>query len=238
MKKYFPIFLVISIILGAVMFLATNNIIISIVICVISIIAALILFIPKLVLFYQVAERYHDCYHFINNFVISLSIKNSIQGALEATMLSMGRDFKEFYSKLEDMSDRDKVHYLESYFPFYTYKLFLQIISLWEEEGGDVLVMSNYLLSEIRYEEEYVSSISSLAKHKYIESSSLWMVCIGILVLLRFCLNDFYTKIINLPIFVISLSIFMIFVLFSIYLLIVKATKIDLKGYKQNEKIL
>lgn len=238
MKKYFVVFLIISLILGVVTFLSLNNIFIGVAVILISIACSVLLFIPKLKKFYEATDRYLDTYHFINNFIITLSIKNSISGALENTTLSMGESFLTFYSKLEDLTEDEKINYLESYFPFYSYKLFLQIIHLWENEGGDVLAMSNYLLSEIRYEQEYVSSIKILAKRKYVESFSLWLICISLVVLLRFTLNDFYQRIINQPVFIISIVCIMLFVLFSIFLLIEKATKINLKGYNPNEKII
>lgn len=238
MKKYFIIFLIISIILAIVTYLALDNIICCISIFLVSLAISIFIFIPRLEKFSKVIDRYHETYHFINNFIISLSIKNSVSAALENTVLSMGPSFDAMYTKLEDLTEDDKINYLESYFPFYSYKLFLQIIHLWENEGGDVLRMSEYLLSEIRYEEDYVSTISSLAKRKYIENGTLWFICISILILLRFTLNDFYLKIKNQIIFIICIMIIMLFILVSIYLLINKATSVELKGYKAYEKII
>ena len=238
MNKNYIIFIFISLGLGTVLYIATDNIIVSLIILLASLALSIFAYVPKLKKFSDVVERYHECYHFINNYIISLSIKSSISAALENTIMSMSNSFKEMYEKLEDMNESDKLDYLQSYFPFYSYKLFLQIITLWQDEGGDVLAMSSHLLSEIRYEEEYITTITSLARKKYVESASLWLICLAILVLLRFTLNDFYTRIKFQPIFIISVSIIAAFILLSIYLLIDKGTKISLKGYNPNEKII
>lgn len=238
MNRYIVIFLIISLGLGSVLFIATDNIILSVGVFAVSIIFSILVCVPKLKKFNKVIERYHECYHFINNYLISLSIKKSISGALENTTMSMGANFNTIYEKMEDMNEIDKIKNLESYFPFYSYTLFLQIIDLWQEEGGDILQMSNYLFSEIRYEEEYVTNITSLARRKYIECGTLWIICTSILILLRFSLNDFYDRIKSQSLFLICLAILAAFILVSIYLLIDKGTTIELKGYNKNEKII
>lgn len=238
MKKYFPIFFIISLFITAAFFIATNNVPISLGIFVIYIGFTTFVISPKLSRFNKITNRYHESFHFINSFIISLSIKQSVSAALENTALTMNTNFNELYERLEDMNDNQKISYLESYFPFSTYKLFLQIVDVWQEEGGDILKMSNYLLSEIRYEEEYVSRITTLARNKYVELASLWLIPLVIIVLLRFSLNDFYTKIKDLPVYLISLISVSLFILLSIYMLVNRGTKVELKGCEKNEKII
>lgn len=238
MKKSFIYFLIISLVVAIIMYISSNNIILSLGVLIVFICASILFINPKIVNFYQVIDRYHECFHFINTYIISLSIKQSVSAALETTSLTMGESFNFIFEKLEDLSEESKIKYLESYFPFYSYQLFVQIVGLWQEEGGDILKMSNYLLNEIRQEEEYVTQISSLAKRKYIESVSLWSVCLLILVLLKFSLSNFYIKIQSQKLFLLSLALLSGFILFSIYVLVLRGTKIQLKGYKQNEKLL
>jgi len=238
MKKSFLYFLIISLVVAIIMYISSNNIILSLGVLIVFICVSILFINPKIVNFYQVIDRYHECFHFINTYIISLSIKQSVSAALETTSLTMGESFNFIFEKLEDLSEESKIKYLESYFPFYSYQLFVQIVGLWQEEGGDILKMSNYLLNEIRQEEEYVTQISSLAKRKYIESVSLWSVCLLILVLLKFSLSNFYLKIQSQKLFLLSLALLSGFILFSIYVLVLRGTKIQLKGYKQNEKLL
>lgn len=232
------IFICISCLTGVVVFLSLGNLIISIGVMAVYLLCALLIFIPMIKKFNKTSDRYHQCFHFINNLIISLSIKKSIAGAFESTYLSMDTEFQDTVTRLENIIDYEKLKYLESYFPFHSYSLFLQIISLWTEEGGDILKMSNYLLSEIRKEDEYVSSISSIGKRKYGEMAILWGFTLTILILLRFSLSTFYEKIKSLPLYIWSVVGIMAFVLVSIYLLLNKSTKLEIKGHENHEKIV
>ena len=120
---------------------------------------------------------------------------------------------------------------------FRWYQLFLQILAVWQDEGGDIIAMSKYLTSEIRNNEEYLSKCETLTKRKYFEIGVLWMLCLAILIFLRFALKDFYTKIKGQLVFIISITLLAIFILFSIYLLVRKATSVAIKGDNKNEKV-
>ncbi|MCQ2802926.1 MAG: hypothetical protein MJ225_04605 [Bacilli bacterium] len=232
------IFIIVSLVVSAVMYIALDNLIIAAMILACYLVVSFMVFIPMIKNRKKQIERYHLCYHFINNFIISLSIKKSIGGAFESTSVSMGSEFQDTVIRIEEMSDAEKLKYLQTYFPFHSYLLFYQIITLWQEQGGDILKMSQYLLAQTRQEEEYITSVSSLGKRKYIETGTLWIFSLAILAMLRFTLTGFYDKIKTVPIFVISTTLLAGFVLFSIYILIKKATNINIKGHDKNEKII
>ena len=238
-NKLFVIFLAISIVMAGACYLATDNYYMLGGVFLAYIILSVLFYIPRLTGFENQCERFHECYHFISNFIISLSIKKSIKAALENVTLSMGKEFQEMMSRLDSMMEKERIKYLgDTYFPFHVYKLFIQIIDLYEEEGGDILEMSKYLLQEARNSEEYITICRNLAKHKYIEISWLWAATIVIIVLLRFTLKDFYSSIKNQPFFLISLGAIFVFIAFSIFILIKRGTETKLKGYQHNEKII
>ena len=237
MNNKYILFTLLGIIAGAITYLALDNIFIALGIIVIYLIIGILIFVPSLKRHDIKVRKFHECYHFINNFIIALSIKKSIKGSLESTVASMPTEFIDIYGGLENMSDDDRLHYLTSYFPFYVYRLFLQIISVWEEEGGDILQMSKYLITETRNNEEYISRSDTMSRHKYVEISILWGFCAAIVIVLRFALKDFYVYIKEQLIFVISVVGLMLFILFSIYLLIQKGTKLHIKGVSEDEKV-
>ena len=236
MNKKIFIFLVISLIVSVVSYIALENIYISVGILLFYLLISVFFISPLINKYNKQITKFHECYHFINNFIISLSIKKSITGALETTVPSMPSEFNDMFAGLENMSENEKLNYLSTYFEFYDYQLFLQIIFLWEEQGGDVVAMSKYLLSDIRDNEEYVTKSSSLATHKYVEVGILWSITLLVIVVLRFALKDFYDKIIGQLVYMISISAILIFILFSIYMLVKKGTSIEIRGYSQNEK--
>lgn len=230
------IFIIIGLLAGSITYIALENIFYALGILAVYILVGLFVLLPIIKNHSTKVRKYHECYHFINNFVIALSIKKSISGSLESTINSMPNEFIDIYSGLESMSDKEKLDYLSTYFPFHVYHLFLQIINLWEENGGDIIRMSKYLIAETRYNEEYITKTETMSNHKYVEIAILWAFCAVIVVVLRFSLKDFYDKIKTQLIYVVAVILLFLFILFSIYLLIRKATDLKLKGYSENEK--
>lgn len=237
MNSKFVLFLLLSLVCGVISYISLSNIFVSLGIIAVYLIVSIILINPLLKQYEIKSKRYHENYHFINNFIIALSIKKSIKGALESTLGSMPSEFNEMIEGIENMNDHEKINYLSTYFTFYSYRLFLQIIDFWEEEGGDILEMSKFLLDDIRHEEEYISKSSTLFTRKVGELISMWGICLLILVVLRFSLKEFYLNIQTQPLFLIAICALFAFLLFTIYLLIYKGTSLKIKGVRKNEKI-
>lgn len=231
------IFVFISLAVGVVAYIALENIFIPIAVFVLYLASMILIVIPKLKKYSLVKTRYHECYHFINNFIISLSIKKSISGALETTVGSMNSEFVDMFNGLDSMSENDKLEYLSSYFEFYDYSLFLQIIFIWQEEGGDIIAMSKYLVSNIRHNEEYLTKTEMISKRKYVEIGILWTISLSIIVVLRFALNDFYTKVKGQVLYMAAITIILAFALFTIVMLVQKGTSLKLKGSANHEKV-
>lgn len=236
MNNRITIFLIISLVIGVVSYIALENIIIAISIFVIYLIVSLLLVEPMLKKYSQTKSRYHECYHFINNFIISLSIKKSISGALETTVGSMNPEFVDLYNGLENMSENEKLDYLSSYFVFYDYSLFLQVINIWQEQGGDIIQMSKYLIGNVRHNEEYISKFDTITRRKYTEIGILWTISLAIVVILRFALTDFYMKVKGQIVYIIAISIVFAFALLTIYMLVSRGTSLNLKGNANHEK--
>lgn len=231
------IFVFISLAVGIVAYIALENIFIPITVFALYLLSMFFVVIPRLNKYNLVKTRYHECYHFINNFIISLSIKKSISGALETTVGSMNSEFVDMFNGVEARTENDKLEYLSSYFEFYDYSLFLQIIFIWQEEGGDIIAMSKYLISNIRHNEEYLTKTETISKRKYVEIGILWTISLSIIVVLRFALNDFYTKVKGQILYIAAITIILAFALFTIIMLVQKGTSLKLKGTANHEKI-
>ena len=236
MKKYASIFIFISLLIAVVAYISMESIFIAVGLFAFSIALSLLLIIPLLKKSAITKQKFRECYHFINNFIISLSIKKSVAGAIETTVGSMPSEFVDLFNSLENMSENEKLSYLSSYFEFYDYHLFLQILFLWEEQGGDIFKMSKYLLSDIRSNEEYLTTTESLAKRKYVEVGVLWALTFAIIIFLRFSLKDFYEKVKGQLLFLIAITAIIAFSLISIYLLIKSGSATNLKGSVTHEK--
>ncbi len=230
MKNNILIFVIISLIAGVTSYIALDSLLIAIITLTIFLIMSIFVFSPMISRYVIKVKKFHECYHFINNFVIALSIKKSISGSFETTVNSMPNEFIELCEGLENMTEKEKLNYFSSYFNFYVYQLFIQIVDLWEDQGGDILQMSKYLITEIRYNEEYITKTDSLSKHKYVEIGILWAFSLLVIIILRFALKDFYQSVKNQLLYMLAIVIVMAFILLTIFLLINKGTSLKLKG--------
>ena len=230
------IFVFISLFAGVATYIATDNLFIALGETLLYLIISIFMLVPRLKKYDQIKSRFHECYHFVNNFIISLSIKKSISGALETTVGSMPGEFIDMFNSVENISENEKLEYLTSYFSFHDYQLFLQIVLLWEDQGGDIIAMSKYLSNDLRSNEEYLTKVEGITKRKYFEIGVLWVITIAIVIFLRFALKDFYDKVKSQIIYLISIGAVILFALFTIYLLVMRGTSLELKGNQKYEK--
>ena len=239
MSRHLLIFILLALLSSALTYTVTEHFLISFLVGLIYGIAGIFLFTPRLEKFEKVNKRFHACYHFINNFIIALSIKKTLEPALESASFAMDQEFNEIMNGLEDLSALERLKYLSSdYYPFHIYQLFLQVVDIFIEEGGDILEMSKHLLEECRQQEEYLHTVDSMGKRKYIEITLLWTISLSILVILRFVLSNFYLAIKKQTIYLVGIALIMLMVLASIYLLVYRATSADIKGDPKYEKVV
>ena len=181
-------------------------------------------------------RRYHQCYHFINSYLISLSIKGSMTAAMESAYNTADESTKEIIDSIKELDEDEKLSYLIKYFRFDLYRLFLDTISLWNEQGGDILSMSQYLMNQVRLKEEYILACQSAHRSKVLEFSVLWGISLAILGALRFALSQFYSYIAHTLFYQIAVPTVFLFVLISIFIMVKRITNITLEGWKDEEK--
>lgn len=237
MNKITTFGIAISIVLALVTFIASNNFIVAGVILTLSLLYFFLLA-NRIVKKYLVkVDRFHSCYHFINTFIVSLSIKGTVSSAYESTMDTMNENFKKEIENVEVFSQADKLEHLNKYFKFHVFSLFIDFINIYQEQGGDVLAMSSYLLNEIKDAEEYISTSISLGKKKLTEFAILWLLTLGIMVFLRFSLSQFFVTISKHLFYPIGILVISMFCLITIHFAIMKFTKLKIRGWDDNEKI-
>lgn len=180
-------------------------------------------------------HRYHQCFQFINSFIVSLNIKGSMSAAMESAYETADESTREILDSINEMNEEEKVSYLQKYFKFDLYRLFVDTISLWNEQGGDILQMSRYLVDQVRLKEQYLITCQSLHKSKTIEFVVLWAITLSILAALRFSLSQFFSYINKTIIYQVAVVITMLFTLFSIFILVQRITKLNLEGWNDEK---
>lgn len=159
-----------------------------------------------------------ECHKFINNFLLSMSVRNSLADAfINATMNSDGA-LKEELKHIEHLAVREQIDYLNKYFRFDVYYMFLNILTLYEEQGGDILTMAETLIQEVHRMEEAMMIVSSIINRKVVEFVVLWTITLGIIIFMRFGMGQFYTKLLNATLVIIMTSSLFFLLLVSLHL--------------------
>ncbi len=237
MNQIITIEIVISLIFGVASFVATNNYIVGIICFVLTILYFLIVARALFKKYLVKINRFRECYHFINNFIVSLSIKGTISSAYDSTVSSMPDTFINSIENIESFSQKDKLEHLGKYFKFHVFSLFIDLVNLYQEQGGNILDMSHYLLEETRQIEEYITMSTLIGRKRVVEFAILWMLTISIMVFMRFALSQFFETITKQLFYPIGIGAIILFALLSIHIAISKMCKLKIKGWNDNEKI-
>ena len=237
MNSVLTIRIIISVILGVTSFVASNNFIIAIVVLVISILYFVFIARPLINKYETKIRRFDECYHFINTFIVSLSIKGSVTSSYESSIQVMPESFISSIENIETFSQQDKLDHINKYFRFHVFSLFVDLINIYEEQGGNILEMSHYLLEETRLIEEYITTSKNITKKKMVEFAILWILTLGIMVFMRFALSQFFNVIARQIFYPIGILFICLFCLLSIHVALCKMTKLKIRGWNDNEKI-
>lgn len=228
--------IIVSFVFAGVTFIASQNIFSSIIILAIYIAFFVLIARRQINKNEQKIHRYHQCFQFINSYLISLNVKGSLNAAMESSYETADEGTKEIIDSIKELSEQEKLSYLTKYFKFDLYHLFVDIVSLWCEQGGDILKMSHHLVDQVRLKEEYLLTCESLNKSKTVEFVVLWAIALVILAALRFALSQFFDRISKTIIYQIAVIVVILFALLSIYILILRITNVNLEGWKDEKK--
>ena len=165
---------VVALILGFVCYFSTSNIFIGVGVLVFFLITYFLIFYKKLLNYRNSVVKINECYLFINNFLVTLSIKGSLNAAFDATKTSISDEYYEYLQSIEELNPQEKLIYLNKYFPFHVFQIFIDIVLLWLDEGGDILEMSSHITNEMREIQEYTTFSQSVSKRKALEVGVLW----------------------------------------------------------------
>ena len=237
MNQTIIIGIIISMMLGVSGYLASGNLIVGIASLIIPLLYFIFLARPMIIKYQTKISRFRECYHFINSFIVSLSIKNSVSSALETTIDAMPEKNLVLDENVDMFSVKEKIQHFSNYFRFHVYSLFIDLINLYEEQGGNILDMSHYLLDETRQVEDYIFRCQNIARKRIVEFAILWLLTLTIMVVMRFSLSQFFKDISKQIFFSLGIGAIVLFALVSIHIAIVKMCNLKIKGWDDHEKI-
>jgi hypothetical protein len=166
-----------------------------------------------------------------------MSIRGSLAEAFENATINADGQFKNELEFIEHLAIRERIDYLNKYFRFDIYYMFLNILTLYEDQGGDILTMAETLLQEINRIEETMIVVRSLSIRRTMEFLILWFITLGIVIFVRFGLSSFYSRMLNGLIVILMTSLLFTLLLVSIHLAINKFTRLPIEESSHHETI-
>ena len=232
-----------SLFYGALAYFLTGKIVLAIGVLCLFVLALFSLEFLALRKVTQRARREKMCTLFTRSVLLSLLASGSLKEAIESVRLLSD---KELLSELDLFPGEDPLKTAErltSYFEEDHYKLFLSILHLYLEEGGDIALLSESFLLENDEREKDAIRKEGAKKKAFGEFLSLSFVGSLILLSLRFALAGFYEKVsLDAPFQIVS-GLYFLFVLLSILLYFVlvyeihsKDVKMPRLNYEKNKK--
>ena len=110
-------------------------------------------------------ETIHACYHFINSFIITLSVKDSLEEAYQNGLRLAPNSLTNETCEIENMTIAERLNFLRQYFNLAIYKMFLNIVGLYIDQGGNILYIARlkYCLKKFILSKMVIFSISLLS---------------------------------------------------------------------------
>ena len=229
MKKINIFFGILGILLGFLCYLSTNSIIFSLAVLVIFTLDYFFLMRKRFTKYFDLIERIHTSYHFINSFIISLSVKDSLEDAYQNGIRIKNVKLAELSNELSSFSVVDRVKSLRDYFQLAIYRMFLNVLDLYQDQGGNILNMADNLLRECTRTEKTLTETLSIGYKHLTEFIILWLMAFGILLFIKFSIKDFYASMLANPIIVPLIFLFFIICIVSTNLFVNAFTDLTIK---------
>lgn len=189
----------------------------------------------KMKKYFTKTQRIHECYHFINSFLVSLSIRDSYDDSFDSAVTNPSPSMEAELKAIDNLSSVEKLDYLRKYFNLSIYKMFLNVLDIYNVQGGNILEIGNSLMNESVRMEEATTQTSHFNIRKAIEFIVLWGMTILIMVFMWFAMRDFYAQMASSLMYQILLYVFFLLVLGSIHYFVAKVFVVSIKEDNLNE---
>ncbi|MCH3909923.1 MAG: hypothetical protein LKF75_03000 [Bacilli bacterium] len=203
--------IIISLLFGGLAYAISSHLYIGIGIFLLYSIVFIVVFAPMLKKFQAKERKRHECYRFVNGFIVSLSVSGSLDDAYQSATLGAVDEEESLLKAISNLSVNERIDYLASYFVEPYYRMFLSIISLYLDQGGDLLDLAEPLIKEVGHNEIFKDEIHDV-KIRYLgQFISLWFMSALVLLFVRIGLNGFYDSLSkSLPYLLTSVAYFLI----------------------------
>lgn len=203
---------------GGLSYFASNNLYVAVAITVVFFCYMFFVFLKRLQCFFEhlfVAQSGHS---FINQFIIAVSVHTTLPAAFFQIQTNASKHLKAIFERLPTGGAIDHLTGLGNYFNTPLYQLFLDIINIYNDQGGLILTMSEYLLSQVRASQEQLIGYRSLIISKLTELIILWTIAAVITIVMRMSLADMYLMMVKDMTMLVFIAAFFLTILLSLHL--------------------
>ena len=208
--------LLIAFAVAGVCYLSSGQLMMTGIVGLVYFLALLSLAYPKVSTMHRKRRIRKECYRFMNSFVTTCSVTSSLSRAYEVSCEGSEGEEKEVMDACSCNDVEGRIHELSSYFENQLYDVFLSIVSIYEERGGDILTLSSSLLEEATRIEEEAENRVKLSRGRLFQYMTLWAMSLGIVAFLRFALSNFYDQLMASSTYMICLASYFGLVLFGL----------------------
>ena len=196
-------------------YLSSDNLIVALITAALAFAVCFFLFVPWISSYIRRERIRHEAYQFVNSFLITLSVCQSVDHAYEVARGGIEGEFRALEAKVAHLDSYEKIKYYKRYFDMEIYAMFVSVLDLYLERGGDVLSLSSELLNELaRIEENGRFLVSKSIKNGF-QFSLMWVIALAVMVFVRFGLNTFFEKLKGSTSFLLGIGAFFGFFLIS-----------------------
>lgn len=217
MSPYLIPGIVVDLLIAVACFASSENWLVTGLVAAAYLLITISVLVPMLDRYVDRKRRSHEAYRFINAYIISLSATHSYGLSFDSATEGAVGKLKEAVEGIQEMDPLEKTKYMEDYFSTPIYTMFLRVLDLYANQGGDVLRLSGSLLEEVTRVEETNRQKEKTGARNVLEYLLLWAVSTGIMVFLRFGLSSFFSSIKHSPVYLSCLTVYFLFMLASLW---------------------
>lgn len=192
LKFYFPL-LVIPLFISFIMFYLFNNVIVLVVYLIVTL-AYVIYVNSRLYSFRNKRKNYLATLDFCRTFIFTLSVKKTLNSALEDTIPLANNKIKNELIVVESDNALETLDYLYSIFHFPILLVFIDLLKVYEDQGGEILEISFPFLQQLEQERNRIINEEYLGRKMLIQYISTWLFVFIIMAAFRVALSDLFTE--------------------------------------------
>ncbi len=178
-----------------IFYLVTGDLILTIIVCLLYLLFFFGLYNFKASEFSKKIDRNYEAISFMNNFIISLSVTNSINATYEAMKENASESLRQQMSSIDHLNVEVKIEYLNKYFELPLYTVFVNIINQYVESGANILDISKLLIHDTRNLENRIHEFELTSKRKERDFLVSWGFTFIILAILQVALSSFVKEV-------------------------------------------